>query len=85
MSAPAPLLDPAPHPIGVFAAHRQHTTTRGLKLSQKQLSWSAQDYTVTDLADDSPVFRVRGKALSMRMRKGASALFSLSRTRADWA
>jgi hypothetical protein len=66
-----PLLDPAPRTLGVFPAHYAHAQTRAFEVQQKQLSLSAQDYAVTDLADGSSAFRVQGKALSMHMRKRA--------------
>jgi hypothetical protein len=68
-----PLLDPSPFAVGVFPQFYNHGNTVSLKIREKILSWSGQDYTITDATNGAAVFKVSGTFFSLRGRKGEKA------------
>jgi hypothetical protein len=72
MSQQLPLLDPAPHAVGIFPEHYNHGYTVSFKMQQKALSFSGGDFTVTGVMDQNVYFRVKGKYWSIHGRKSTS-------------
>ncbi|KZT25362.1 DUF567-domain-containing protein [Neolentinus lepideus HHB14362 ss-1] len=55
-------------PLGVIQAFTQHQSEFTLKLREKKLSFTGDDYQITT-PDGRPFFIMRGKVLSLRSRK----------------
>lgn len=70
-SAPAPLA-PVPMPIGVIPYYTQHQQQIALKVRESKLSFSGDDFTIKDAMTGQPMFKVNGKAVSMRDSKSKS-------------
>jgi uncharacterized protein YxjI len=64
-------LTPAQSPVGIFASYMQHTTPIALRIRERKLSFSGDDFTIKDAATGQPVFRIDGNALSLHAKKGA--------------
>jgi hypothetical protein len=73
-----PILNPAPHAVGVFGGYCNHSRTVSLKLQQNVISLSHGDYTVTGIMDDSTIFDINGKTFSLHGRKGQMSHFNVS-------
>lgn len=60
----------ASHAVGVFPQYTRHTTPIALKIREKKLSLTGDDFDIKDAATGAVVFHVDGKAFSIRGRKG---------------
>jgi uncharacterized protein YxjI len=63
-------LAPAPYAIGVFPAYCQHQNEVALKIREKKLSITGDDFDITDAVTGAKVFHVNGDVLSLHGRKG---------------
>lgn len=65
---PAPL-PPAPYAIGINPTYCQHQQEVALRIRERKMSWSGDDFTVKDARTGQPIFMVDGKAMSFRGAK----------------
>ncbi|EIN04318.1 hypothetical protein PUNSTDRAFT_93048 [Punctularia strigosozonata HHB-11173 SS5] len=65
-------LAPAPHAVGVFPAYSQHRGEVALKIREKKISLTGDDFDITDAANGAKIFHVDGKAFSLHGRKEIS-------------
>ncbi|CAO1635824.1 unnamed protein product [Jaminaea pallidilutea] len=75
-------LPPAPHPIGVSAAYTSHGQEVPLRVRERKISFSGDDFTVKDALTGNSVFKVEGKSFSLSGRKtvhdaSGKALFTI--------
>jgi uncharacterized protein YxjI len=63
-------LAPAPHAIGVFPAYCQHQTEVALKIREKKMSVTGDDFDITDAVTGARIFHVKGTVFSIHARKG---------------
>lgn len=75
-------LPPAPHPIGVSAAYTSHGQEVALRVRERRISFSGDDFTVKDALTGNSVFKVEGKSFSLSGRKtvhdaSGKALFTI--------
>lgn len=59
----------APAPLGVFPEFTRHTTPISLKVRERKLSISGDDFAVKDAVTGAVVFDVQAKALSLHQTK----------------
>ncbi|KZV97444.1 DUF567-domain-containing protein [Exidia glandulosa HHB12029] len=62
-------LMPAPHAIGVFPHFCQHRMPIALRIREKKLSFTGDDFKIKDAATGAVIFEVDGKAFSLHGRK----------------
>jgi len=67
-AGPSSSLPPTPYPVGAIPTYCTHTNEIVLKLTEKRLSWTGDDFDVHDVAGQK-IFRVEAKAVSMHDRK----------------
>lgn len=65
-------LPPAPHPVGVNRFYTQHTHELALKVRERKVAFSGDDFAVKDAATDQTVFKVKGKVMSLSGKKDVS-------------
>ncbi|EIN04880.1 hypothetical protein PUNSTDRAFT_122599 [Punctularia strigosozonata HHB-11173 SS5] len=65
-------LAPAPHAVGVFPTYSRHRSEVALKIREKKLSFTGDDFDITDAATGAKVFHVDGKVFSLQGRKEIS-------------
>ncbi|KAH7104221.1 tubby C-terminal-like domain-containing protein [Auriculariales sp. MPI-PUGE-AT-0066] len=62
-------LYPTPHPVGVIPQFCQHRTPIALRIREKKVSWTGDDFKIKDAATGAVIFEVDGKAFSLHARK----------------
>jgi len=67
-AGPSSSLPPTPYPVGAIPTYCTHTNEIVLKLTEKRLSWTGDDFDVHDVANQR-IFKVEAKAVSMHDRK----------------
>ncbi|KAJ9091076.1 hypothetical protein QFC19_009250 [Naganishia cerealis] len=72
-SAPPPLA-PVPMPIGVIPYYTQHQQQIALKVRERKMSFSGDDFTVKDAMSGQVMFKVEGSSLSIRDNKKRTSL-----------
>ena len=70
VSKPAAPLAPVPQPIGVIPHFCQHQNQIALKVRERKVSISGDDFSVKDAVTGQTVFKVDGSAFSLRDAKG---------------
>ena len=56
----------------MFPYYAQHQAEFALRIREKKLSFSGNDFHIKDAATGGIIFRVEGQALSLRGRKGSN-------------
>ncbi|KAG7562903.1 hypothetical protein FFLO_01593 [Filobasidium floriforme] len=67
--APPPPLQPVPQPIGVIPYYTQHRGQIALKVRERKMSFSGDDFAVKDAYNGQTMFQVDGSAFSFRQNK----------------
>ncbi|EIN12607.1 hypothetical protein PUNSTDRAFT_60896 [Punctularia strigosozonata HHB-11173 SS5] len=57
------------YPLGVLPNYTRHPTELALKIKEKRLSWSGDDFTIRDAMTETPIFRVNGKTFTWHGRQ----------------
>jgi hypothetical protein len=70
---PPPPLQPVPQPIGVIPYYTQHRGQIALKVRERKMSFSGDDFAVKDAYNGQTMFQVDGSAFSFRQNKCESA------------
>jgi hypothetical protein len=72
LTAPPPL-QPVPQPIGVIPYYTQHRGQIALKVRERKVSFSGDDFSVKDAYNGQTMFQVDGSAFSFRQNKSRSS------------
>lgn len=62
-------LPPAPHPVGVNGFYTQHTNELALRIRERKVAFSGDDFAVKDAANGQTIFKVNGKVMSLSGKK----------------
>jgi hypothetical protein len=68
--APPPTLQPVGHAIGVMPYYTQHQQEIALKVRERKMSFSGDDFAVKDAYTGQTMFVVEGNTFSFRDSKG---------------
>ncbi|PWZ03012.1 hypothetical protein BCV70DRAFT_214489 [Testicularia cyperi] len=62
-------LAPAPFPMGIFPEYTRHTTQIALKVRERKMSFTGDDFSIKDAVTGAMVFDIQAKAFSFRGSK----------------
>ncbi|KDN52029.1 DUF567-domain-containing protein [Tilletiaria anomala UBC 951] len=66
---PPPTLESLGRPIGVIPTFTKHQQQMALKVRERKMSFSSDDYSIKDAGTGQKVFEVDGKAFSLHSKK----------------